>query len=217
MKRQQLTNMLVALACFLASASCTHSAVAPTSGDTQIHLTADLSGTMVATLVVQVSAPDIPTVLVFNIPIASAVASGTITVPAGSGRSINLRAYDAGGIQTHSGSLTVDIRAGTNVTLSIVLVPLTGDIPINATLGSRSVTVTPSTATVLVGHTLTLSATIKDSDGNPVTETVAWATRDPGIAVVDPTGLVTATGTGVTSVAATFAGVEGVAVITVTP
>src|SRR6058998_4228572 len=44
---------------------------------------ADLSGTPVATVVVEVTAPDIPTPLVFNIPIVDRIASGTITVPAG--------------------------------------------------------------------------------------------------------------------------------------
>jgi len=37
----------------------------------------------VASLVVEVTAPDIATPLVFNIPIAGGVATGTITLPAG--------------------------------------------------------------------------------------------------------------------------------------
>jgi len=51
--------------------------------EAKLVLRADLSGTQVAMVVVEVTAPDIATPLVFNIPIVSGVASGTITIPAG--------------------------------------------------------------------------------------------------------------------------------------
>jgi hypothetical protein len=216
MKVRQLVGLLVAVfGCVVASSSCAPSAVAP-GGEAKVHLSADLSGTVVATLVAQVTAADIPSGLVFNIPIINSAASGTITVPAGSGRNIHLRAYDAAGVQTHDGQVTVGIVAGTNPTIAVVLTPLNGDLPIEATLGSLSVTVSPSASNLLLGLTLDLTASIKDSNGNPVAGTVAWATRDPGIAVVDGTGLVTATGVGVTTISATFGGTAGVATITVT-
>ncbi len=84
------------LAAVLVLVAC-DGAVQPDQGHGTLILRADVSGTAVATLVAEVSAPDIPTALTFNIPIAAGVASGTITVPAGSTRTVTLRAYDAGG------------------------------------------------------------------------------------------------------------------------
>ena len=62
---------------------------------------ADVSGTAVATVVVEVTAPDIPAPLVFNFIVTDGIASGTITIPAGTGRTITIRAFDAGGVETH--------------------------------------------------------------------------------------------------------------------
>jgi len=193
------------------------STVGPPGGEATFVISANLSGTMAATIVANVTAPDIPTMLVFNIPIVNGTAIGTITVPAGSNRTITLRAYDAGGIETHNGSVTVTILAGTNPSLAILLTPLTGDLPITVTLGTVSVTVTPLSATLSVAGTRQLSATILDSEGHPTTGVVTWATNHPGIATVNATGLVTATGVGTTSISAVSRGVTGTATITVTP
>jgi len=180
---------------------------------------ADVSGTLVATVVVQLTAPDIPTPLMFNIPVANGIAAGTITVPAGSNRTITLRAYDAGGVQTHSGAVTVTIQPGTNPTISVVLTPLTGDLLITVTLGSFSVTVQPAAATLAPGDTVSLRAIVVDPIGDPVSGQVAWATLAPGVATVTSTGpqtgRVTAVGGGQTTVVATYGGVAGAAAITV--
>src|SRR5438309_8149913 len=116
----------------------------PRAGETTLLVRADLSGTAAATVVVEVTAPDFATAMVFNIPIVNRVATGTITLQAGSSRTITMRAFDAGGVQTHRGSVTVNIQPGTNPTISIVLMPLTSDVSINATLGSFTVTVAPA-------------------------------------------------------------------------
>ena len=94
-------SALTACATLLAFASC-NPATAP-SGDGRAHLAvrADVSGTAVTTVVVEVSAADLPQRLVFNFIVANGVASGTITIPAGTGRTITIRAFDAGGVETH--------------------------------------------------------------------------------------------------------------------
>jgi len=61
-------------------------------GDATLIIRADVSATSVATVVVAVTAPDIPATLVFNIPVSNGVASGLITIPAGSNRAIALQA-----------------------------------------------------------------------------------------------------------------------------
>lgn len=182
-------------------------------------VSANLSGTAVTMVVVEVTAPDIPAKLVFNISVASGVASGSITIPAGSNRTITLRAFDAGGIETHRGSTTMSIQSGTSATLSITLIPLTGNLPITVTIGSFVVTVAPNSAPLQLSGvtTVQLGATIKDSQGNTVSAVVTWATDDPGVANVSSTGLVTATGSGTTTISAVYLGVSGTSTITVTP
>jgi hypothetical protein len=214
-----MSKVFTVVACVTALVSCgDQSTVNPPPGTTAtLSVTADLSGTLVATVVVDVSAADIPTVLVFNIPIVNGVASGTFTIPAGSNRTIVIRGFDAGGVQTHTGTVTATVQAGSNASLSLILTPLTGDLPITATLGHYVVTVTPPASSLAVNGTVQLAATIKDSNNNPVVGVVSWATKHPGVAIVDGTGLVTATGAGTTTITAVYQGVAGTATITVTP
>src|SRR5262245_1108370 len=121
----RLTPLSVALACLTVLSTCTDQGTGPPGGDATLAINANLAGTMVATVVADITAPDIPTMLVFNIPIINGIATGTITIPAGSNRTITLRAYDAGGVETHNGTTTVAIQSGTNTTMTIVLIPLT--------------------------------------------------------------------------------------------
>ena len=214
-----LRRITAALASILALGSCLQrepAGLGVRAVPTTLLITADLFGSPVGTVVVEVTAPDIPSQL-FNIPIVNHVASGTIALRAGSGRTITMRAYDAGGVETHTGSVTIDVQHGINATVSIMLMPLTGDVPIQATLGSFSVTVMPSATGVAVGATVPLTAVVKDWNGNPTTATVAWATYDPSIASVDASGLVSGMSAGITTIAATARGATGTATITVGP
>ena len=215
MSRVRLRALSAALACLFVAPACDQNVGPPK--EASLVLVADVSSTAVATVVVDVTAPDIPTTLVFNIPVVNGVAAGTISVPAGSQRTVAIRAYDAGGVETHSGSVTLNMQPGTNPTITITLQPLTGDVPISATLGSITVSVTPTTVTMAVADTSRLRASITDWNGQPVTGVVRWATHDPGIATVDGVGLVTAVHGGSTSIVATFQGAAGRATITVTP
>jgi hypothetical protein len=212
---RQLRSIGFAVTSVLALATCAPGDIdGPNSGSATLAISADLSGTSVAVVVLEVTAVDIPTPLVFNLPVVSGVASGTITLPAGSGRTIHIRAFDAGGVETHRATTTLNVQAGTNPTISLVLSPLTGDTPIVATIGSVVVTVTPSTATVAVDETVTLEASVT-VNGNPVTATVRWATLNPGVADVT-TGVVVGIAPGETRIVATVQGAAGAATITVT-
>jgi Big-like domain-containing protein len=224
MVRSRLRNLSVAFALLTVQLSCGDgSTVDPTGGKATLAISVNLSGTMVAMVVADVTAPDIPTMLVFNIPIVNGTATGTITIPAGSNRTITLRAFDAGGVETHNGSVTIAIQAGTSPAIPILLTPLTGNVPITATLGSYIVQVTQITqppldlAHLAVGDSPRLAATIRDTQGNTTTGVVTWATHNPGVATVDDAGRVTCTGAGTTSISAVFQGVTGTATITVIP
>ncbi len=216
MSRSRFSIPSFALAWVLVLGACSDS-VDPGPGQGTLIVRADVSAAAVATLVAEVTAQDIPTPLVFNIPIVAGVASGTITIPAGSNRTVTLRAYDAGGILTHNGSATLNIQSGTNASVAITLTPLTGDQAIVVTLGSFTITVTPASPTVARGGTVQLAASITDWNGAPTTGTIGWATQNPGIATVDATGLVTGAGVGSTKIAATFHGATGTATVAVTP
>jgi len=216
MSRVRLRALSTALACLLVAPACNQDGVGPRR-DATLVLVADVSTTTVTTVVVAVIAPDIPTPLVFNIPVVNGLAAGTIVVPSGSARTVSIHAYDAGGVETDSGSVTLDMRPGTNPTITITLQPLTGDVPISVTLGSMTVSVTPTTRTLAVADTSRLTASITDWNGQAVTGAVRWATHDPGIATVDGGGLVTAVRAGSTTVVATYHGAAGRATITVTP
>jgi hypothetical protein len=213
-RRRSIWAVLTSLS--IVAAACSGDVTQPPGGEATFRVTADLSATGVALVVVQVTGPGITTPLTFNLPIENGVASGTVTIPAGSSRTISMLAFDANGVETHQGSTTVSIASGANPTISLVLSPLTGDAPITATLGSFTVTVTPPTASVAVGLAVTLGAALTDEDGNPVLGTVTWATANPGVASVTPLGVVTGVSAGQTSVVATFQGVAGASTITVT-
>jgi uncharacterized protein YjdB len=185
--------------------------------EAKLILFANVSATSVATVVVDVTAPDIQTPLVFNIPVVGGIAVDTIAVPAGSHRTIAMRAYDAEGVETHSGSVVLSIDPGMNPTITITLQPLNGDVPITLTLGSVTVTVVPTALVLAAGDTARLAVSIRDWNGNVIAGPVRWATSDPGVAAVDSAGLVTAVRAGSTNVTATFQGAGGRASVIVTP
>jgi hypothetical protein len=92
----------------------------------------------------------------------------------------------------------------------------------NVARGSTSsrvstVVVAPTTASIAVGATLGLSATVKDSQGNVLTgRNINWSTSNAGVAIVDASGMVTAVAAGSATITATCAGKSGSSSVTVT-
>lgn len=198
------------IACLLVGACIARDATAPKQHDVSLLLRADLSGTAAATLVIIVTAPDIANSLVFNAPVVDGIASATVTLPAGGSRTLTLHAYDASGTETHRGSATVDVRAGTNPAVDLVLFPLAGDVPITVTLGSVLITIAPTAYTLPRVGTGDLTATVVDARGAELSEPVLWATLNPRVATITATGdrtaRVTAVGAGSTNVVGTVGG-----------
>ncbi|HEV8400740.1 MAG TPA: Ig-like domain-containing protein [Gemmatimonadales bacterium] len=80
-----------------------------------------------------------------------------------------------------------------------------------------SVTVTPSTASVLELGTVQLTATLRDAAGNVLTgRSVTWSSGGPATASVSTTGLVTGQVAGSATITASSEGQNGTAAITVT-
>src|SRR5216683_3626 len=80
-----------------------------------------------------------------------------------------------------------------------------------------SVTVSPATASIMVGQTVQLTATPRDASGNPLSgRVITWASSSPTVATVNSGGLVTAPAVGTATITATSEGQSGASAITVT-
>ena len=81
----------------------------------------------------------------------------------------------------------------------------------------ESITVSLASATVMVGDTQQLTATLNISDGtsHDITASVTWSTSDEAVATVDSSGLVTTVGAGTATITATGEGFTSTADVTV--
>src|SRR6266516_4737582 len=80
-----------------------------------------------------------------------------------------------------------------------------------------SVTVSPAAASVSVGASVQLTATLKDASGNVLTgRSVTWASSTLGMATVSTSGLVTGVAVGAATITATSEGQTGSSAVTVT-
>lgn len=81
-----------------------------------------------------------------------------------------------------------------------------------------SVTLTPGSATLIVGSTTVLTATTRDADGDVLAgRSIAWLTSNAMVATVSAGGTVTAVGPGTATISAVSEGKSGGATITVNP
>src|SRR5438132_1120709 len=79
-----------------------------------------------------------------------------------------------------------------------------------------SVVVSPASASVPVGATVQLTASLKDASGNVLTgRTIAWGTSAAGVATVSASGLATGSAAGTATITATSEGKSGTALMVV--
>jgi uncharacterized protein YjdB len=122
------------------------------------------------------------------------------------------------------------LQAGT--TYEFQLVAFRGTLRVDAVFGELSniarattasstapvatVTVSPATASVLLGATQQLSAVLRDANGNLLTgRSVTWSSSNPVVALVSSSGLVTGLVLGSATITATSEGKSGTAALTV--
>ena len=77
------------------------------------------------------------------------------------------------------------------------------------------VIVSPSSASITVGLTVQMTATLIDGQGDVVSGDVSWATSNLTVASVDSGGLVTGLVEGASTITATFNTISGGATVTV--
>ena len=81
-----------------------------------------------------------------------------------------------------------------------------------------SISVAPTTTTLVIGDTLRFVATLYDNASNILTgDTVAWSSSDSSVATVSDSGTVTAVATGTATITATSKGILATATLTVAP
>jgi len=199
----------------------------PRVTETEVAVSATLTAEQqaaIAGMSVEVTGPGIATPIVVTLDVAGATVNGTVRVPVGTGRVFTVRAYNAQGQEIGAGSVTSNVSAGTNPTITVPLnvATQTGDVPIDVTIGSYTITIAPSPVTVARGATTTLTAVVSAIGGGPVANAdVQWGARNPVIAGLAPgaNGTATLTGgvAGTTTVVASWRGMATAVNVTVTP
>ena len=187
--------------------------ITATSEGKQGAATVTVSPAPVANVVLAPSAPTITvgqtTTLVATVTDAS---NNALT-----GRSVTWSSSATGVVTVSSTGLVTGVAAGTatitgtsegksgTATVTVTLVPI------------ASVTVAPTTLSLVVGQTGPLTATVKDANGNVLTgRTVTWTSGNTGVATVSSSGVVTAVAAGSATITAASGGQQGTASVTVT-
>ena len=124
-------------------------------------------------------------------------------------------------IATVSGAGVITGRAAGSATITAKVDKATATVAVTVTSAPpapvASVSVAPATASITVGGTRQLSATLRDASGNVLTgRAVEWSTSASAVATVSSGGLVTARAAGLATITARSEGVSGTAAITVT-
>lgn len=98
----------------------------------QLSLTGDVCGVTSASA--WISAPDMVTKGPETLTVGNASITGTISVPAGAGRTVQVIASDSAGKQVYSGSTTVDVIDGQATTANITLIRNLANCPSSGTV-----------------------------------------------------------------------------------
>ena len=115
---------------------------------------------------------------------------------------------DASGLVTAVGNGMATVTATSGA--------IEGDAAVEVMQVARSVTLTPSADTLILGDSLRLEAEALDGNGHPVGDTTfTWSSSDAAIATVDTLGLVRGVGEGTAEITAATGDLRGVARLTV--
>ena len=196
-----------AIACWCSACDAGAFVVGAEPTDMPIDISVDLAQYAVSGVSVEVTGPGIDNPIIANLPVDSGFATGQVEVLSGSDRAFTVRAYDAQSVETHRGGDTVDIAADAVQTLSMSLSPLTGDVGVDATVGSYTVSISLPADAILVGDSVQATVTVVDPAGNTVASpTVTWGSSNPSVASVTPDGLIQGLVSGQTSIGVSYEG-----------
>src|SRR5207249_3158698 len=131
------------------------------------------------------------------------------------GRTVTWSSSSSGVATVNGSGLVTGVAAGsTTVTAASEGRSASSSVTVT-TVPVASVTVTPASGSLYVGQTVQLTATAKDSAGNPLTgRVIAWSSGDTTIAKVSGSGLMTGRGAGSATITAASGGRSGTSTIT---
>jgi uncharacterized protein YjdB len=203
---------------FLACAACSGDVTGTSAITSHLRISANVSNTPIATVVVTVSAPDIHDPLVFNVSTANGVASATIDVPPGHARLVTAQGFDATGAITHEGSTTIDVVRGSNPPIALTMRPKAGQVSVTVNVGSIGLITTPASVTIAdqYQNMTTLAALATDETGATIAGAqIRWASSNPAVATVDENGVVLGHVPGSAQIVATYGGIAAPTNLTV--
>jgi uncharacterized protein YjdB len=135
------------------------------------------------------------------------------------GQTVTWSTNNAAAATVNSSGVVSGVAAG-SATITATSSGKTGTSSITVTAVSpvvTTVTVAPTSASIVTGATTTLLATVKDQNGNVMTgQTVTWSTNNAAAATVNSSGVVTGVAAGSATITATSSGKAGTSSITVT-
>ena len=172
--------------------------------------------TSVVDIVVTVSGAGITPSLVFNFPVVNDTARGTVELPIGANRTIVVQGFDSAGIEILRGERTINVVAGTNAAVTVVMTPLTGSLPVTAVIGNVTLTLSAAASSVRAGGTVTLTAEVRDVTDAVISTPVRFAVSRPPAARIRDDGVLTALDTGSVTVTATAFGRSASTTLTLT-
>lgn len=138
------------------------------------------------------------------------------------GQTVAWSTSDANAATVNTNGMVAAVAAG-SATITATIAGKTGTSAVTVTTAPppppvvTSVTVSPPSASIAVGASTTLSAAVKDAQGNVMSgQTVTWSTNNSAAATVNASGVVTGVAAGSATITATSSGKVGTAGITVT-
>lgn len=157
---------------------------------------------------VSISGPGIQPPIFGSFRFINDTARAELSVPVGPDRLVSVAVFDSSNNIIASGEATVEIGSGVSVDVPVTIAPTDGTQPIIVTAGNTTISVTPGTLTLVPNATSPLSVTITDQQGAPIAGAVpSYASSNPSIASVSPSGIVTAHVQGITAITVTALGV----------
>jgi len=193
------------------------------------NITATSSGKSGSASITVSAAPPVVTTVSVAPPSASVVAGSTVTLQATvkdqygnamTGQTVAWSTNNPGAATVSSSGVVSGVAAG-SATVTATSSGKSGTSAITVTAAPPVVTtvsVSPPSASIVVGTTVTLQATVKDQYGNTMSgQTVSWSSNNTASATVNSSGVVTGVAAGSATVTAAVSGKSGTSGITVTP
>ena len=175
-------------------------------------------GAVVTTVTVAPSSPSIAVGANATLQATVKDAQGNVM----SGQTITWSSNNTGAATVNASGVVTGVAAG-SATITATCAGVSGSSAVTVTALPppapvvTTVTVAPSTASVAVGATTPLTATVKDAQGNVMSgQAITWSSNNTTAATVNTSGVVTGVAAGSATITATCAGVSGSSAVTVT-